>query len=564
MELACEANHAVAPPSTHISASSQQCEQTGHQTLPFVLGAPVQHASFFSLEFVEALIQHARCREEEQRAFTLPFQRDFEATKVLERVIQESQCVECWPKEHPKADPPTSRSSALSPSYLLRAGLMRALGFPETGTDEGSDIRAVLLDRGIVRSLRSVDKLGVEPVFYREAAQEQLKHIALCEWCEELIFFAVHRGFSGVQVQCMLLTAMHLLRSIADVPFNTLDDDAAVAEHFTGMLQELLGGQSRVVPCEAYRMQKTVEDVWREEKDAGFVSAIEAKLAKEKNKKQRQLLLEQLENAPTEKKLHRAVVKRKVSYEVPVGPYFTPPELAHILNFFCSTAVQHWRLFHATLLGSQPVEACDIHLAHDSVFPFCVPPLGDFLEDSTYEREQARREIMEECEKVLRDTFEEEFLEPIAEIERLRDQTMLLLKQKEKKELKDDMENALERSDYQRVSRAFSLRLKKLILRNEFEKEAEVTSPTEVLSGDEPSRGNRRGVGRRNFKSSPLRRSRVSSARGFGKSVTSAVAAVTEAPIADVFSLEEVETSVTRLEQATANLSKGKSRRGRK
>ncbi|CBH10054.1 hypothetical protein, conserved [Trypanosoma brucei gambiense DAL972] len=542
-----------------LPSSSPTHDRSGKQALPFVLRAPVRQATFHSLEFVEGLVQHARGVEQEHSAFTLPLQRDFGARQVLSRIIQESQCVEGWPKLFPKSDDESCHFSMMPSSYVLRAGLMRALGFSAPGHNDNSDSRAVTLDRVIVRPSRLVDKQGVEMLFYREAAQDQLKHIALCEWCEDLIFFALHRGFSPLQVQCLLLTAMHLMRAIAEAPSNAIDDDSIVEERCTRVLQEALIEQSCSLPRKVYDVRRSVEDVTYEEKDAEFVAAIEAKLAKEKNKKQQQLLLEQLENAPVEIKSRREVVKKKVVYEVIVGPYFTPQELAQILNFFCTTAVRHWRLFHTFLLAAQPSETCDVSLVHDDIFPFCVPPLQEFLEEGMLNMEAERRAVVDECETLLRSIFEEEFMKPIRELEQYRNEALRVSIEKERKEFEDNMKNVLDTSNYRRVSRAFELRLEKRLERSELA--APEVAPPPVMEQPAAVSSRRESMRR---KSRVAHRPRLDSLVGSpGMSTTAAAAVAAEAQVDVVFSLEDVEARMSTLEHAVAGVSKGRSRKGR-
>ncbi|KAG8346369.1 hypothetical protein ERJ75_000133200 [Trypanosoma vivax] len=509
------------------------CQGKQHST-PLVLRSSAKQATFLSLEYVEELLGHARRVENERDLLDLPLPQSYESTEMLSCIVQESRFLECWPRLRSSIDEDQS-SSSMSPSYLLRTGVLRALDFSMLNLTNLDNDMALVLGRDVVRPMQLLSGVAEEPLFYRVAAQEDLRQMALCEWCEGLLFFSLNRGFSALQTQCVLLSAMHLLAALAGMGAGAAASDSEVEELCTRVLGDLLVEQACILPRKTYAERVVVKEVVYEEKDAEFVAAIEAKLMKEKNKRQQQQLRDTLAKAPVIKRSRQETVREKVMVDVSVGPYFSLPEAARVLNYFSTTVVRHWRLFHFLLTESQPIDAEEITVEQCDSFPFCVPPLTEFLREDTHALEAERQAVFSECEVAINASFEEEFLLPVSELKQQCNEELRLIEEEMEQRERSNLENALTPGDYTRVVRGFALRLEKLAERNEAVGEIEISSVPEI------------SVARSNGK----KRS------GNGKS-SAAVATLhdspTVAPAVTAFMISEVESRVEKIERAVEGL----------
>ncbi|KEG09895.1 hypothetical protein DQ04_04481050 [Trypanosoma grayi] len=529
------------------------------QVLPFVLRAPVHKATFFSLTLVEELLRHARKVDQECPLLVLPLSQSRESTRVLSRIQRETRYEEYWPVEHPVAgDECRGAPSAL---YLLRIGLLRALGFPTPGVGDATDTAALVLGRDVVTSASSVDGAPASPLLYREAAQEELRRMALGEWCEDLLFFTVHRGFSAVQVRCVLLTAMHLMNTVADLPANATDE--AAEDCCAKVLEKLLIEQACGLPNKIVETRQVVQMTTVEVPDLQYVATIEAKLAKEKNKKQQQALRDQLANAPTCSETRREVHEEKVMTEIVVGPYFTLHEVAQILDYLSSSVVRHWRLFRSLLSEPQPVEMHEEVQEQWDAWAFCIPPLTEFLPDDVHMMELGRQDLMHACEVAIDEAFEEEFMRPLRELQRQRNDLLECLQQQELQAEEDNRRNALDGVEYMRVAHAFTLRLGKRIERNDTvmghaeSDEMPLSSLPEVTGTSTPRKSTSVSAGSH----------RRGGSKGCNSSATAVPLQCIQLPADTCFSLDDVEARVTKLEAAAqamvdSLLEKPKKKRG--
>lgn len=525
--------------------------QPGVESLSFVLRAPVHEATFFSLTLVEELLRHARRVDEEYGLKNLPLPHSRESTRVLSRILLENWYEEYWPTEH--WGPDNRRRGAPSALCLLRIGLLRALGFHTSGLDELTDDASIVLGRDIVAAASPAGGFRPEPFYHREAAQEELRHMALGEWCEDLICFAAYRGFSAEQVRCVLLTAMHLMDVVAELPQDATDVDAE--ERCGHVLKRLLIEQACGLPNKVLETRNVERTVTYEEPDPQFLAALEEKIASAKNKKQQRALRGQVANAPLVSQTRVEIHQEKLLTEIVVGPYFTLQEVAHILDYLSSSVIQHWRLFRTFLSEPQPVETTYGEQVHWDTLSFCVPPLSEFLRDDVYAMEKERHAVVEACEAAINMAFDEEFMRPLCELQRERDELLEQQREQERQAEEDNLQNALDGPGYARVSRAFALRLGKCIERNEAlskklcdnasSRRSSMTGTGSPHSASPHSKSLRR-------RSTVLRRS----VSGTKKSRASDAffASIPEpavlSPVDTVFALEAVEARVARLETA--------------
>ncbi|EAN96794.1 hypothetical protein, conserved [Trypanosoma cruzi] len=537
------------------------------QLISFLLHAPVHHATFFSLTLVEELLRHARRVDQEVSFLSLPLPRSRESTRVLSRIVQENRYEEYWPNEHPALD--EARQSAPSASYLLRIGVLRALGFNTTGVDDFVDDVSLALGRRIVSAAPLPEDTASVPLRYREAAQEELRHVALGEWCEDLIHFTAYRGFSAEQVRCVLLTAMHLMNVVADLSPDATDVEAE--KRCTQLLEELLIEQACGLPRKVVETHKSWRTVTSEIPDPEFVAEMETAISQEKNKKRRAALKEKLENAPRINYTRQELQKERFLTEIVVGPYFTLQEVAQILDYFSSSVVRHWRLFRAFLAEPQPVETHDEVQVQWDIHSFCVPPLEEFVRDDMYEIEQERRDLMSACEDAIESAFEEEFIQPLLALQREKDELLECLKERERQAEEDNIRNALDGPGYMQVTRGFILRLNKCIERNERvgklelnEKPPDSTPPSpEPFSSQMSPSLSLANKSRR----SVTTRQGLGLAGVAGNHKLAAAAppsSHSENPADAVFSLEEVEARLEKLENAMRETRWSSHDRGRK
>ncbi|KAH9598895.1 hypothetical protein LSM04_003352 [Trypanosoma melophagium] len=526
--------------------------ESPRSAVPLVLRAPVRQATFFSLALVEELLRHAR---------GVPSG----AGGVRARLQHETRCEACWPAAAPSPSP-TASSFSPTPAILLRIGVLRALGLPAPGPGENTSDLSIALGREIVVLPTASGKYTEDtPPWYREAEQDELQHLALSEWCEDLIFYALHHGFSAVQLRCVLLTAMHLMNVVAEIPAHATDMEAEI--RCSQILETLLIEQACGIPNKVVEIHHVTNTVTTEVPDPEYVSALEAKLAKEKNKKQQQLLQEQLSKAPLISQTKTEVHEERVLKEVVIGPYFTLHEVAQILEYFSSTVVQHWRLFRNFFSEYQPTKVYDEVQVQCDVWPFCIPPLSEFLHEDVYAMELERKDIINECEKAINEAFNEEFMQPLSELARDRDTIVENWELEQLKAEEDNKRNALDGSGYEKVVRAFSLRLTKLIERNDALGQIEETSippqslqestlTSRPLSQENMHRMSKRhaatpSISNRSFMS----KSNVTPTPSTGAAAAAAARASAsphpiQLPADTVFSLEAVEARLSRLEAA--------------
>ncbi|EKF33086.1 hypothetical protein MOQ_003053 [Trypanosoma cruzi marinkellei] len=542
-------------------------EQQQQQLISFLLHAPVHHATFFSLTLVEELLRHARKVDQEVSFLSLPLPRSRESTRVLSRIVQENRYEEYWPNEHPALD--EVRPSPPSASYLLRIGVLRALGFHTTGMDDFIDDVSLALGRRIVSAVPSPENPAPVPLRYQEAAQEELRHVALGEWCEDLIHFTAYRGFSAEQVRCVLLTAMHLMNVVADLSPDATDEEAE--GRCTQFLEELLIEQACGLPKKVVETHESWRTVTTEIADPQVVAEMESAIAHEKNKKRRAALQEKLAHVPLINYTRQELQKERFLTEIVVGPYFTLQEVARILDYFSSSVVRHWRLFRAFLAEPQPVETHDEVQVQWDIHSFCVPPLEEFVRDDMYEMEQERRGLMSACEDVIESAFEEEFIQPLLALQREKDELLECLRERERQAEEDNVRNALDGPGYMQVTRGFTLRLNKCIERNEGvgnlemnEKPPDSTSPSrEPLP---PQMSASLSLANKSGRS-------VTTLQGLGSvgvagnqklAATVPPPSLIENPADAVFSLEEVEARLEKIENAIREAKSFSHDRGRK
>ncbi|ORC90124.1 uncharacterized protein TM35_000091740 [Trypanosoma theileri] len=543
-------------------------ESPGISAVPLVLRAPVRQATFFSLALVEELLRHARGVPGGEGA-----------GGVRARLQHETRCEACWPAAAPSPSSPAlspspspslpPSSSSPSPAFLLRIGVLRALGLPAPGPGDNTNDVSIALGREIVSVPRASGEGAADtPPWYREAEQDELQNLALAEWCEDLIFFALHHGFSAVQLRCVLLTAMHLMNTIAELSPHATDMDAET--RCSQVLEMLLIEQACGVPNKVVEIHHVPKTVTTEVPDPEYVSALEAKLAKEKNKKQQQLLQEQLAKAPLISQTRTEIQEERVFKEVVIGPYFTLHEVAQILEYLSSSVVQHWRLFRNFFSESQPRKVYNEVQIQCDIWPFCVPPLSEFLEEDVYAMELERKNIINECEKAINEAFNEEFIQPLSKLAQERDGILEDWELQQIKAAEENRRNALDGSGYVQVVRAFTTRLDKLIERNETlckneETPAPPLSLQESSSTSRPlSQQTRRSGGKRPAMTASSSSRSVTPRSGATPPSTAlaAVAATAETtgasassqliqlPADTVFSLEDVEARLCRLEKA--------------
>ncbi|RNF08145.1 hypothetical protein TraAM80_02902 [Trypanosoma rangeli] len=530
-----------------------QQQQRRKRFVSVLLHAPIHQATFFSLTLVEELLRYACKADHEFGLLSIPLAQSRESTRVLSRIVQEKRYEEYWPKEHSAISDP--RGSTPSASYLLRIGVLRALGFHTPGLDDLVDDASLALGRDIVVAPSLSEDTASAPLRYREATQEELRHVALGEWCEDLIKFTAYRGFSAEQARCVLLTAMHLMNVVADLPPDTTDEGAE--RRCAQVLEELLVEQACGLPRKVVETHNSWKTVNSEVQDPQIVAALEVQIAQEKNKKRKSMLREQLKNVPTIPCTRQALQEERLLTEIVVGPYFTLHEVAQILEYFSSSVVRHWRLFRTFLAEPQPVEAHEEVQVQWDVCSFCVPPLMEFLQDDMYAIAQERQSLLDACEEVIRSSFEEEFMQPLLLLQRERDDLLACLRETERQAEEDNIRNALDAPGYARVARSFALRLNKCIERNEAvgkikadEKPPETTLLTPTHSSQVgPAASSSVGTKRRSMQ---LRKNSVRGRASGGRVAATPVPSLQPIPNpADaVFSLEEVEARLERLEHA--------------
>ncbi|RNF20427.1 uncharacterized protein Tco025E_03785 [Trypanosoma conorhini] len=556
------------------SQPQQQQQQSQKNRFSFLLHAPVHQATFFSLTLVEELLRCARKVEHEFGLLSLPLPQSRESTRVLSRIVQEKRYEECWPTQHSAAQ--DTRGSGPSASYLLRIGVLRALGFHTPGLDDLVDDASLALGRDIVAAAPAPEGAAAAPLRYREAAQEELRHVVLGEWCEDLVHFTAYRGFSAEQARCVLLTAMHLMNVLADLPPDATDGEAE--QRCAQVLEELLVEQACGMPRKVVETRKFWRTVDSEVPDPQFVAALEAEIAREKNKKRQSVLREQMRNAPTVVFTRREMQEERLLAEIVVGPYFTLHEVAQLLEYFSSSVVRHWRLFRAFLAEPQPVETHEEVQVQWDVRGFCVPPLEEFLRDDMYAMAQKRQGLLNACEEAITGSFEEEFEQPLRQLQREKDELLACLREKELQAEEDNIRNALDGPGYLRVARSFLLRLNKCIERNEAvgkldavakPPESAVPTPTQPPQAG-PAASTLAGAKKRSVQ--PRKGSARARAAGNRASVSPVPPSPPPPPPLNpadaVFSLEKVEARLERLEHAAqaavdALRDKGKKKRSR-
>ncbi|CCW59591.1 unnamed protein product [Phytomonas sp. EM1] len=372
----------------------------------------------------------------------------------------------------------TFASPSQPPLGLLWIGLFRALGFPldvivkaptdaTTAMTPPTQVVSEIMEDDLVLgrklcdfSAHAIDSSKDARILgYMHQDGDALRYTALVEWFEDLLAFIVDNAFSCQQARCVLLDALALLRCLEGLPVDATEED--VGQVVEALMTNALNVQACPVPTHVNVPHTLYEPIMGQMRDPKLTASIEHRLQTDRklDKRQRVALMEALENIP----LHVVTLMKPRRIEVPiemaVGPYFSTDDVKAVLNFLISSAVMHWRLFTFILSQPQAVDVRTTTLVLEDILPCFVPPLAGFMFDEEHElalkMETAWREAFREANEM----FNGVYMCPIEEMQAQEIQERQAIIAAEEAAKQKNLDDALSQKEYERVERAFNLRL---------------------------------------------------------------------------------------------------------